>query len=281
MTFDLVSNNYGKSNIRIVRVVRNAQQHEVKDLSVDIQLEGDFDSVHTQGDNSKVLPTDTLKNTVYVLAGRQPVGEIEEFGQRLIAHLFTDNPQISQVRVGIAEKLWQRIPVAGKPHPAAFVAGGNERRTATIVGSRKGNSISAGIEHLLILRTAGSGFSGYIKDALTTLPETCDRIFATEVKAVWSYPNSGIDFARCWQGVRSALLETFATHSSDSVQHTLYAMSEAALERNQEVSEIRLSMPNKHHLIFDLKRFGTENRNEVFVPTDEPYGLIEATVRRK
>ena len=280
-SFEVAANNYGKSRIRLVRVTRHAQQHEVKDISVDIQIEGDFDSVHTQGDNSKVLPTDTLKNTVYVLAGRQPVGEIEEFGQRLVEHFFVDNQQISQVRVGIEENLWQRIPIPGKPHPSAFLAGGNERRTANIVGSRKGNFVRAGIADLLVLRTAGSGFSGYIKDALTTLPETSDRIFATEVKADWSYPKSSIDFARCWQSVRSALLETFATHSSESVQHTLYAMAEVALERNQEVSEIRLSMPNKHHHVFDLTRFGMENRNEVFIPTDEPYGLIEATVRRK
>lgn len=280
-SFELAANNYGKSQVRLVRVTRHAQQHELKDISVDIQFEGDFDPVHTHGDNSKVLPTDTIKNTVYALAGQQPVGEIEDFAQRLSSHFFAGNPQLSQVRVQISERLWSRIPVDGRPHPSAFVEGSNERRTATVTATRKGNVIRSGLEGLLVLRTAGSGFSGYIKDAYTTLPETSDRIFATVVKADWSYLKLDIDFGKCWGCVRDALLKTFATHKSDSVQHTLYAMAQSALESCNQVSEIRLSMPNKHHLVFDLTRFGMENRNEVFVPTDEPYGLIEATVRRR
>ena len=281
MKVELTSNSYGKSSVRLVRVVRNGPQHEVKDVSVDIQFKGDFDTVYTAGDNSKVLPTDTIKNTVYALAGKQPVGEIEEFGHRLSQHFFAGNPQVSEVNISIRERLWARIPVGGKPHPSSFVGGSQERRTATITANRKGNSISAGVEDLLVLRTAGSGFSGYIKDAYTTLPETNDRIFSTVVKAVWNYKSGAKDFGRNWSEIRSALLETFATHFSESVQHTMYAMAEAALHRCEQVSEIHLTMPNKHHIPFDLSRIGMENRNEVFIPTDEPYGLIEATVRRK
>ena len=281
MTFELTANSYGKSNVRLVRVIRNGQQHELKDVAVDIQFKGDFDAVYTHGDNSKVLPTDTIKNTVYALAGKQPVGEIEAFGRRLADHFFACNPQISEIHIAIGERLWSRIPVSGKPSPAAFVAGSQERRTATIVATRKGSSIQGGIEDLLVLRTAGSGFSGYIKDVYTTLPETNDRIFSTVVKAIWSYKSTTADFARCWSDVRSALLETFATHPSESVQHTMYAMAEAALQRCAEIADIHLTMPNKHHIPFDLSRLGLENRNEVFVSTDEPYGLIEASVRRK
>ena len=281
MTVELIANSYGKSSVRLVRVVRNAPQHELKDVAVDIQFKGDFDTVYTRGDNSKVLPTDTIKNTVYALAGKQPVGEIEAFGQRLADHFFAGNPQISEIHIAVGERLWTRIPISGKPHPSAFVAGSQERRTTSIVATRRGNSIQAGIEDLLVLRTAGSGFSGYIKDAYTTLPETNDRIFSTVVKASWNYRNAATDFACCWSDVRSALLETFATHRSESVQHTMYAMAEAALERCDHITAIHLAMPNKHHIPFDLSRFGIESRNEVFVPTDEPYGLIEATVRRK
>ena len=281
MDMELAANSYGKSRIRLVRVTRNAEQHEIKDIAVDIQLEGDFEAVHTRGDNSKVLATDTMKNTVYVLAGEKPVGEIEDFGQRLAGHFLAGNPQISQVRINISEQIWGRIPVQGQPHPSAFIGAGNERRTALLAGARGATSIHAGIEGLLVLRTAGSAFAGYIKDAYTTLPETSDRILSTIVKAQWSYAAAGLDFGRCWNGVRTALLETFATHASESAQHTLYSMAEAALKSCNEISEIRLSLPNKHHLIFDLSRFNIPNRNEVFVPTDEPFGLIEATVRRK
>jgi urate oxidase len=281
MTAELIADSYGKSSVRLVRVTRSAQQHDLKDVSVDIRFKGEFDTVYTRGDNSKVLPTDTIKNTVYALAGKQPVGEIEGFGERLSDHFFAGNPQISEIHIDIREHLWARIPVSGRPHPSAFIAGPQERRTATVVSTRGTKTIEAGIEDLLVLRSAGSGFSGYIKDAYTTLPETNDRIFSTVVTAVWRYKNTGIDFARCWSEARSALLESFATHPSESVQHTMYAMAEAALKRCPEISEIDLTMPNKHHIPFDLTRFGMENRNEVFVPTDEPYGLIRASVRRK
>ena len=280
MSFELVANNYGKSRVRLVRITRNTPQHEITDISVDIQFEGDFDAVHTKGDNSKVLPTDTMKNTVYALAAQQPVGEIEHFGARLVSHFLTHNSQISAVKVGISEHLWSRIISDNKAHPSAFISAGNERRTASVTGTRERTTVSAGIEGLLVLRTAGSAFAGYRKDAYTTLPETRDRIFATVLQAGWDYRVQDAGFGLCWTTVRTALLETFANHPSESVQHTLYAMAEAALEQCDQLSEIRISMPNKHHLAFDVSRFGIENRNEVFVPTDEPYGLIEATLRR-
>jgi len=280
MSFELVANNYGKSRVRLVRVTRSGQQHEVKDISVDIQFEGDFDEVHTKGDNSKVLPTDTMKNTVYVLAAQHPIGEIEYFGSRLATHFLANNEQVTAVRVHISEHLWSRIPAETRLHPTAFVSSGGERRTATVTGTPQTTKVSAGIDGLLILRTAGSAFDGYINDPYTTLAETRDRIFATVVKADWDYAAEDTSFGLCWRTVRETLLESFANHPSESVQHTLYAMAEAALERCDQLSEIRLSMPNKHHLTFDLSRFGLERRNEVFVPTDEPYGLIEATLRR-
>jgi urate oxidase len=280
MSFELVANNYGKSDIRLLRVSRSGQQHEIKDIAVDIQFEGDFDAVHTQGDNSAVLPTDTMKNTVYALAAREPVGEIENFGRRLVSHFLNNNPQVSRVTVRIGEHLWSRIAADGKPHPTAFVSGGRELRTAKVIGTREETMISGGLEQLLVLRTAGSAFTGYIKDAYTTLAETRDRIFATTIKAEWIYALSEASFGSCCEAIRKALVETFATHKSESVQHTLYKMAESALECCNQIREIRLSMPNKHHLAFDLTRFGIEDHAEVFVPTDEPYGLIEATVRR-
>ena len=280
MSVELASNSYGKSRVRLVRVTRTGQQHELKDLTVDIQFEGDFAEVHTRGDNRKVLPTDTMKNTVYALAGRQPIGEIEHFGALLIEHFLKNNSHVSSVRIQITEHPWSRIFVEGRPHPTAFVSAGREQRTATLIGTREGNTVSAGISDLLVLRIAGSAFEGFIKDHYTTLAGTRDRIFATALAANWKYQVTDASYGLCWRTIRDTLLESFATHKSESVQHTLYAMAQAALERCDQISEISLSMPNKHHLVFDLSRFGMQNRNEVFVPTEEPYGLIEATVRR-
>ena len=280
MSFELVDDNYGKFDIRLLRVNRSGQRHEIKDVTIDIKFEGDFEIVHTQGDNSAVLPTDTMKNTVYALAARQPLGEIESFGMRLVSHFLSNNPQVSRVTVRIREHLWSRIASDGKSHPTAFVSGGRELRTAKVTGTREEMAISGGLEQLLVLRTAGSAFAGYIKDAYTTLAETRDRIFATMIGAEWIYTVPDASFGSCWEAIRKALLETFATHKSESVQHTLYKMAESALECCNQIREIRLSMPNKHHLAFDVTRFGMEDRAEVFIPTDEPYGLIEATIRR-
>jgi urate oxidase len=275
----LVSNNYGKSRVRLVRVVRSGGRHELKDVSVDIQLTGDFEAAHTRGDNREVLPTDTMKNMVYVLAKQQPIVHIEGFGIRLVDPFLANLPQVSEARVAISEKMWGRIAVDGDPHPWAFVAGARERRTARVIATRSGHSVEAGIDDLLVLKSGESAFSGFLRDSYTTLKDTRDRILATVLTASWSYAG-GADYDRCWTGIRGLLLATFAGHKSESVQHTLYAMGEAVLGTFNEVREIRLSMPNKHHLLVDLKPFGMENENEVFVPTDEPYGLIEATLRR-
>ncbi len=280
MGIKLSSSNYGKSRVRLVRITRGEEAHHLKDISVDIQFEGDFEEAHTHGDNRKVLPTDTMKNTVYALAGQQPVGEIEEFGLRLTEHFLATNPQVRNVRVAMSERLWARILVEGQPHPWAFVGGRPEKRTALVAATRAGHSTQAGIEDLLVLKSYESAFEGYIQDRYTTLKETRDRILATVVKANWSYSLRDVAFGRCWEGVRGVLLQTFAEHRSESVQHTLFAMAGAVLDAFGAVEVIRLSMPNKHHLPVDLTPFGMENHNEVFVATDEPYGLIEAVVRR-
>jgi urate oxidase len=280
MAIKLSTNSYGKSRVRLVRITRGSEQHHLKDVSVDIQFEGDFEAVHVRGDNRNVLPTDTMKNTVYALASQQPVGEIEEFGLRLASYFMENNPQVRNVRIALSERQWARIPVEGQPHPWAFVAGRPDRRTALVSGTRAGNSVQAGIEDLLVLKSNESAFAGYIQDRFTTLPETHDRIFATVVKANWSYGHLDVAFGRCWEGARSVLLETFAQHRSESVQHTLYAMAGAVLDAFGEIDAIRLSMPNKHHTPVDLTPFGMESLNEVFVATEEPFGLIEAVVRR-
>jgi len=280
MGIKLSTSNYGKSRVRLVRITRGDEQHHLKDISVDIQFEGDFEDVHVHGDNRNVLPTDTMKNTVYALASQRPVAEIEEFGLRLTGHFLDNNPQARNVRVNLTERQWARILVEGRPHPWAFVAGRPDKRTAMVSGTHAGRSVQAGIEDLLVLKSNESAFEGYIQDRYTTLPETRDRIFATVVKANWSYGRQDVAFSRCWEGVRSVLLQTFAEHRSESVQHTLYAMAGAVLDSFGEIDAIRISMPNKHHLPVDLTPFGMENNNEVFVATDEPHGLIEAVVRR-
>ena len=281
MSIILSHDNYGKSRVRLVKVNRKAAQHELKDLNINIQFEGDFTSAHTVGDNSQILPTDTMKNTVYALARQTDIADIETFSNQLVQHFLSKNEQVSRVVIEISERLWGRIKVNGEPHPHAFMHCMPERRTSRIEATRGRSIVQSGLEDLLVLKTTDSGFSGFIKDEYTTLKETDDRIFATAVKAHWTYRDGWTSFAESWRVVRSLLIETFATHNSLSVQQTLYAMGQAVLEAREEIIEINLSMPNKHCLPVDLSPFGLDNPNEVFLPIDEPHGLIEGTLRRE
>jgi len=274
-------NGYGKSGVRMVKVARHGDRHDIKDLTVAIQFEGPFEKVHTEGDNSTVLPTDTMKNTVYAIAKRYSWEQAEEFGIILADHFFADNPHVSTIRIDIEEHRWERLTIGGKAHRSAFSRAGKEVRTASVVRKASGaRTVEGGVDGLIIIKTEQSGFEGYMRDRYTTLKETRDRLFATSMTARWRYSGKGIAYGVSWEAVRRVLLETFAEHDSRSVQHTLYAMAESVIEIVPDVDEISLSLPNRHHLLVDLKPFGLENDNEIFVATEEPYGLIEATVRR-
>src|SRR6266498_1150985 len=276
----LAENSYGKLGIRLVKILRRQDRHELRDVTVSVALEGEYTEAHVAGDNRAVLPTDTMKNTVYSLAKEHFEADIESFGLFLSAHFLEHNPRVARARVELVEHPWERIVVDGKPHPHAFSRPGGERRVARVARTREGAAVQAGLENLTVAKSTSSSFSGFLRDRYTTLKDADDRILATAVKAFWKYAAPSGDFDRAHRGIRQTLLEAFAGHQSASVQHTLYAMGESVLEKHREVVEIRLSLPNKHHLLVDLSPFGQENRNEVFVATEEPYGLIEATVRR-
>ena len=276
----LSENSYGKSSVRLMKVTRLSDRHDLKEVCVNIQFEGKFEKVYTMGDNSNVLPTDTMKNTVYAIAKDHPLRSIEEFGLTLGDYFLLNNTDISKVTIELIENLWNRISDTGH-HPWAFSSGGNEKRNSIVTKTRTDTTIRSGIQDLLILKTTGSAFKGYIKDKYTTLKETDDRILATNAEIRWMYTRVDPDFHVCHEKIRQAILETFAKHESLSVQHTLYAMGEAALAACQDISEISMTMPNKHCLLVDLSPFGLQNKNEIFVPTSEPHGLISGTVKRK
>jgi urate oxidase len=271
---------YGKSSVRLVKVSRHGDRHDLKDLTVSIRFEGEYDQSYTDGDNREVLPTDTMKNTVYALAASNSVGEPEVFGRVLAEHFLERNPQLRRVRIDLTEQAWGRIAVGAREHGQAFVRQSAEARSATVQGQGDRITIGAGVKDLVILKSSRSGFTGFLRDAYTTLPDVADRILATALTATWHYRTSDLDFNLTWRAVRNTLLEAFGEHDSRSVQHTLHAMGRAVVDNVDAVTSIRLVMPNKHHLPVDLTPLGLENRNEIFVPTDEPYGLIEATVMR-
>jgi urate oxidase len=276
--FTLGPNNYGKSGIRVVRVGRESPRHELRDLTVHTALTGDFDATHYRGDNKGVLPTDTQKNTVYAFA-REGIGAVEAFAERLARHFVEATPSVTSARVQVEEQAWSRIG----EHSFTRGEGGELRTTEVVYDGRVVRTVS-GVRDLLLMNTTDSEFSGFLVDEYTTLPETNDRILATAVTATWEYVAQAYDsayFDSAFATARGALLEAFADTYSLSLQQTLYAVGERILKAIPEVAEVRLSLPNRHHYLFDLGRFGLDNPGVVFQAGDLPYGLIEGTVRRE
>jgi len=274
----LVHKAYGKSRVRLTKVQRHADRHDLFEWVIDVQLTGDFAAAYAAGDNRQVIATDTMKNAVYALAADHELSSPEAFALVLGRHFLT-YPQVATARIAITVDGWRRIEVGGRPHPHAFVGHGPERRTCTATADRRGERVTAGFTDLLVLKTTDSAWRNFHRDPYRTLPDADDRIMATSVTADWTYAGP-TDWDAAYAAVLGALLETFAGHKSLGVQHTLYAMGDAALAACSVAEEITLTMPNRHRILVNLSPFGRENANVVFVATDEPFGLISGTVRR-
>lgn len=251
----------------------------MKDMTVAIQLSGEFKQAYSDGDNRLILPTDTMKNTVYVLARQSPIGEIERFAARLANHFLQRNPHVMRVRVSVSEKMWLGIGGNGSPKDA-FQMAGSECRTVNVDSTRSVTSVQAGVANLVVLKTGRSAFANFLKDEYTTLKETHDRLLSSSINAQWIYGSLEQEAKTPWHAVRQTLLDIFAEHDSLSVQHTLYAMGQGVLDRFPCIEEVSLSMSNRHCIPIDLTPFRMDNPNEVFVPIDEPSGLIEAVLKR-
>ncbi len=270
---ELGANRWGKSEIRLSKIHRGEDGDDISDITVQVLLEGDVEAAHLHGDNSAVLPTDTMRNTVYALAQDHLTKNLEAFGVTLGDH-FLERPDVHLATVRLSERMWQRATGTG------FVRGNAESREARVRRGRGETRIWAGIDGLVLLKTTGSGFSGFPRDRFTTLAETEDRILSTSVSAEWQYQNVPTDTSAAWARVREALVGAFFGERSASVQHQGWLMAQAALDAVPEIVEVSLRLPNQHHLRFDLTPFGLTDHQIVFHPVSEPYGDIGLTVRR-
>jgi urate oxidase len=275
-------NSYGKAETRVVRIVRDTPRHEIRDLNVSTALRGDFAAAHTDGDQANVLPTDTQKNTAFAYARKHGVTSPEDFALALGARLLAATPAATGATIAVEEFAWDRIQVDGAGHDHAFVRRGGEVRTTRVDVTADRAVVVSGLHDLVVLKSTGSEFKGFLRDEYTTLPDADDRILATALRAEWTYARAtDVDWDATYAAVRALLLATFATTYSRALQETLYAMGRAVLEAREEVEQISFSAPNKHHFLVDLAPFGLDNPGEVFVAADRPYGLIEATVLRE
>jgi urate oxidase len=275
-------NRYGKAECRVVRIVRDTPRHEIRDLTVSTALRGDFAAAHVAGDQSRVLPTDTQKNTAFAYAKQHGISSPEDYALALARRLLEATPAATGATIRVDEHAWDRIPVDGAGHDHAFVRRGGEVRTTEVDLTAEVARVVSGLTDLVVLKSTGSEFKGFLADDYTTLPEADDRILATSLTATWRYADGAeVDWNATYDAVRTLLLSTFATTYSHALQETLYAMGRAVLEAHGEIEEISFAAPNKHHFLVDLEPFGLDNPGEVFIAADRPYGLIEATVVRE
>jgi urate oxidase len=283
MPAKIAGNSYGKSDVRLTKVIRHGDRHELLEFSVDVRLNGDFSRSYTHGDNTSIIATDSIKNTVYVQAKERQFSTAEEFAMLLAEHFPKTYPQVGMASADVRQTNWARILVDEKPHDHAFICSGPELWTAhaTVCPKHGLSQISAGVTDLTVLKTTRSAFKNFVSDRYRTLKDADDRIFATKLRAHWSFASQSADYVSVRGRIRSAMLNVFATEMSHAVQQTMYQMGEAAIAAAPEISQIDLEMPNKHRIPVNLQPFGLENPNEIFVWTDEPSGEIHVTVERK
>ncbi|HEY2204380.1 MAG TPA: urate oxidase [Pseudonocardia sp.] len=277
----LGTNQYGKAETRVVRIYRDAPRHEIRDLSVSTALRGDFTAAHTEGDQTRVLPTDTQKNTVYAFAKSHGVREVEDFALALGRHFVRDVEPVTSARITVDELAWDRAVVDGREHEHTWTRRGPEVRTTAVTVTGQRSWVVSGLRDLVLLKSTGSEFHDFLVDGYTTLEPTTDRVMATALVARWRYAGEQADWDAVFASVRSIMVARFAEVHSLALQQTLWEMGSAVLAAHPEIAEIRMSAPNKHHFVVDLSPFGLDNPNEVFHAADRPYGLIECAVRRE
>lgn len=280
MTIQLQSQSYGKSRVRFTKVTRQDNIHYLVECTAHVQLAGEFEKTYITGDNSQVIPTDTIKNTVYAIASKHQWVDIETYGMQLTARFLRDFRHVSSATARIEQVCWQRAIVDGNPHEHSFVRGPMEIAKCEVIQTSESCFVESGLSGLQVLKTTASGFVGYIVDPYTTLQPTEDRIFATTVDSTWRWAEGPANCDATREQVRDSIVKMFATEYSPSVQYTMYRIGQKVLQDLPVIKDISFSMPNQHRLLVDLTKMGLDNANVVFCPTDEPYGDISATFGR-
>nr|WP_020109109.1 urate oxidase [Nocardia sp. 348MFTsu5.1] len=291
----LGENQYGKAENRVVRIYRDSPRHEIKDINVGTSLRGDFSAAHLDGDQRKVLPTDTQKQTAYAYAKEKGIESIEKYALALAYRFVDNNEPVDGARIEVEEYSWERAVVGGVEHDHTWVRKGQEVRTADITVEGKGDDqktwVIGGLKDLVVLKSTGSEFHDFLEDEYTVLEPTNDRVMSTSLVAKWRFtagheaeggagPYDYVDWEIVYPAIKQIIVEKFATVHSLALQQTLFQIGKAILEAFEYIAEVKLSAPNIHHFVYDLSRFGLENNNEVFNADDRPYGLIQATVTR-
>ncbi|XP_072504968.1 uricase isoform X2 [Notamacropus eugenii] len=274
--------------VKVLHIQRDGKYHTIKEVAASVQLTLGTKKDYLFGDNSDIIPTDTIKNTVHVLAKFKGIKTIEKFAMDICEHFLSSFSHVTRAKVYIEQVPWKRLEKNGVEHAHAFINTPTGTHFCEVEQSPNGPpTIHSGIKDMKVLKTTQSGFEGFIKDQFTTLSEVKDRCFATQVYCKWRYSQfQNVDFQAVWNGVRDIILEKFAGpydkgQYSPSVQKTLYDIQVFSLSKIPEIEDMEISLPNIHYFTIDMSKMGLINKDEVLLPTDNPYGKITGTVKRK
>jgi urate oxidase len=285
---DIVDRWYGKGRVRLMHVTRNGLHHEIHEVKVNAYIVLNSTVDYTQGDNKDVIPTDTVKNTIYLLAKKHGIKTIEEFALRLSNHFLTFYSHVLKTNIEIEEKTWLRIDMDGKPHNHAFISGAQTGTRFCIVKQNKHDraKLVGGLKDMIVLKTTQSGFVGFHRCDNTTLPDVTDRIFSTNAYCIYEYAHhEGVDFDHVAKTVKDAIIGQFAGPAttglfSPSVQKTMYDACKEMIAKEASLLTAEIQMPNLHYWKYDLSKMGVAQNNDVFFPTDDPSGVIAIKVGR-
>ncbi|XP_029356787.1 uricase [Echeneis naucrates] len=284
---EFVRTGYGKNAVKVLLIRRQGGYHSIIELKADVELTLRSRKDYLSGDNSDIIPTDTIKNTVHALAKIKGVKTIEQFSMDICNHFLGNFSHVLRAKVYMEEAPWRRLEKNGVEHAHAFIFSPEVCRFCDV--EQKVNGIPvvhSGLKDMKVLKTTQSGFEGFLRDRFTTLQEAKDRCFCTSVYSRWRYSKAhGVDFDAAWKSVKEAIIEKFAGpydrgEFSPSVQKTLYDAQVLVLNRIPEVEEIEIVMPNQHYFTIDMTKMGLNNKDEVLLPLDNPSGNITGTVRR-
>jgi urate oxidase len=277
----VISQQYGKARVRVMKILKDGPVHSIKELTVKALLDGPtYGPSYSQADNSMVVPTDTVKNTINCLAHDSLGADAEPFAVLLADHFTSKYDHVDRVLVEIDERVWARETIDGAPHPHTFSKAGSATPFVKLSKVNGATVLESGIKDLIILKSTEAGFADYPKCEFTTLPETWERIVATSLAATWKWSAVPESYTKANAEILKSFMKPFAEKYSKSVQQNLWDMGVAALEAVPEISEIKLAAPNLHCNLLDLSKFGRTNVHTLFVPTDEPHGQIEVTIGR-
>ena len=163
----LIRNKYGKGRVRVMRIHRDGDRHEVSQLNVKAMIEGDFARAYTHADNSTSVSTDTIKNVVNVVARENTGLSTEEFCQVLAKKYLDSYPQVASVAVTAHETKWSRLSFGGKPHPHSFVLDSNGKPFVEVDrDAAAASTLASGIDGFTFMKSTQSGWENYVKDPL-------------------------------------------------------------------------------------------------------------------